>query len=137
MKYFYKINSLNSVVNQIPSGSSNEEYLKSYGSVLYNNIFKNCFSSNCYNVIDTLKLSETQINNYCTNNILNIGGKWNLSDDTEYNKLSIINNELILNNSTKIEYTMVLVNRIRINAWFTARISPIGRQYLKQNKVFY
>ena len=70
MKYFYKINSLNSIVNQIPSGSSNEEYLKSYGSVTYNNIFKNCFSSNCYNVIDTLKLSETQINNYCTNNIL-------------------------------------------------------------------
>ena len=106
MQYIYKINSLNSIVNTIPTSSTEEEYLTSYGTTLYDNISKNCSSSSCYKIIDTLKLTDSQISNYCTSGILNVGGRWNISDSTTYNKLSIINNQLILDNSTKIDYVI-------------------------------
>ena len=106
MQYIYKINSLNSIVNTIPASSTEEEYLTSYGTTLYDNISKNCSSSSCYKIIDTLTLTDSQISNYCASGVLNVGGRWNISDSTTYNKLSIINNQLILDNSTKIDYVI-------------------------------
>ena len=69
MQYIYKINSLNSIVNTIPASSTEEEYLTSYGTTLYDNISKNCSSSSCYKIIDTLTLTDSQISNYCASGV--------------------------------------------------------------------
>ena len=103
MKYFFKIDSLN-----YKSKLTIDKERYNYGKNIYDNIAKYCAESNCYNIIDKMTLTDTQMTNYINTGILNNGGTWNISDKTEFNKLFIMNDSLILNNSTKINLTCCL-----------------------------